>query len=366
MFPLSFPLRFRTLLPGALFLLASTASGHPRDDSEALPPYDADGHAPIGVMGDHLHDQGEFMLSWRYQAMAMSGLRDGTGSLDDRAVLQLANPFAGNPGQPPKMRILPRDMRMDMHMVGAMYGVTDRITLMGMGMFMGQSMTLETRNMPGKPIGTFDTSASGFSGGSVTALIGLSDGEIRSHLLLGAGLPGGSLDSTGEALLPNGMRRDVRLPYAMQAGNGTFDARPGIVVQTKRGNASFGGQVRGKFRLGENSEGYRSGNEFLGTAWLIIQPTPAAAFTVRVQADTTGAIEGRDSLIAGPVPTADPANYGGTRVTGHIGLNLAGQSGVLREHRLAIELGIPLREDLNGPQMERTWTLTVGCVPGRS
>lgn len=37
-----------------------------------------DGHAPIGVMGDHTHKTGEWMFSYRYMQMHMDGNRDGT------------------------------------------------------------------------------------------------------------------------------------------------------------------------------------------------------------------------------------------------------------------------------------------------
>lgn len=360
-------------LPGvatALLLCFSASSASAsRDDAPDRPnttdqdeqaPYDADGHAPIGVMGDHVHGAGEFMLSYRYMPMAMTGLQDGTAELSDAESLAVDNPFFGRPGQPPKMRILPREMTMNMHMFGAMYGLTDRVTLMGMGMTMARDMTLETHNMPGNPIGTFDTATSGFIDASLTALIGLSDGPVRAHLLAGVGLPAGRQDLMDNALLPNGMTREVRLPYAMQLGSGTWDAQPGIVVQTRRGKTSIGGQFRARIRTGENAEGYRLGNNFLTTAWAMYQPIPAAALTARLQLDQLGGIEGQDSMIVGPVPTADPANYGGSRLMGLVGLNLAGQGGAIREHRLAFELGIPLAQNLNGPQMPCTWHFMVG------
>ena len=137
---------------------------------------------------------------------------------------------------------------------------------------------------------------------------------LRTHLLAGVGFPVGRRDFTGEALLPNGMTREVRLPYAMQLGSGTWDAMPGIVVQTKRGKASVGGQLRARVRSGENAEGYRLGNDFLATAWAMSQPIPAAALTARLHLDQLGGIEGQDAMIGGPVPTADPANYGGSRL----------------------------------------------------
>ena len=36
-----------------------------------------DGHAPIGVMGDHRHEAGEIMFSYRFMYMNMDGSRDG-------------------------------------------------------------------------------------------------------------------------------------------------------------------------------------------------------------------------------------------------------------------------------------------------
>ena len=37
-----------------------------------------DGHAPLGVMGDHMHGKGEWMASYRYMSMDMDGLRSGS------------------------------------------------------------------------------------------------------------------------------------------------------------------------------------------------------------------------------------------------------------------------------------------------
>lgn len=46
-----------------------------------LPPLRADGHAPIGVMGDHLHKTGEVMLSYRFMHMDMGGYGGETVTL---------------------------------------------------------------------------------------------------------------------------------------------------------------------------------------------------------------------------------------------------------------------------------------------
>ena len=73
-----------------------------------------------------------------------------------------------------------------------------------------------------------------------------------------------------------------------------------------------------------------------------------------------GRVDGRDPRIIGPVQTADPDNYGGERLSAALGLNFVGQSGVMRGHRLAFEVGFPVHEDLNGPQMAQDYHITFG------
>ncbi|MEM6624040.1 MAG: transporter, partial [Pseudomonadota bacterium] len=62
---------------GAVTAIAALSSGPAlaHDDDDAIR---ADGHAPIGVMGDHLHRQDEFMFSYRFMNMSMEGSRIGT------------------------------------------------------------------------------------------------------------------------------------------------------------------------------------------------------------------------------------------------------------------------------------------------
>jgi hypothetical protein len=81
---------------------------------------------------------------------------------------------------------------------------------------------------------------------------------------------------------------------------------------------------------------------------------------VRLAWENRDRINGIDSNIVGPVQTADPDNYGGDSLFGYLGVSLAGQSEGLRGHRLALEAGWPIDQDLNGPQMETNFHLTAG------
>lgn len=48
----------------------------------------ADGHAPIGVMGDHVHHKGEWMASYRYMNMNMFGNLSGTENIGFENIFQ--------------------------------------------------------------------------------------------------------------------------------------------------------------------------------------------------------------------------------------------------------------------------------------
>ena len=89
----------------------------------------ADSHAPISVMGDHTHKQGEWMFSYRFMHMTMSGLQQGNHSVSTGTVLQ-------------DFMMAPLKMDMDMHMLGMMYAPHDRITLMAMLNYLDNSMTM--------------------------------------------------------------------------------------------------------------------------------------------------------------------------------------------------------------------------------
>ncbi|MEJ2112948.1 MAG: nitrous oxide reductase accessory protein NosL, partial [Flavobacteriaceae bacterium] len=79
--------------------------------------YRPDAHAPIGIMGDHLHEKGGLMLSFRYMNMAMKGNKSGTDDISNDAIYI-------------DYMVAPQQMTMDMFMFGVMYAPSDKITLM--------------------------------------------------------------------------------------------------------------------------------------------------------------------------------------------------------------------------------------------
>lgn len=115
----------------------------------------------------------------------------------------------------------------------------------------------------------------------------------------------------------------------------------------------------GTFRSGD-AEGYTWGDRHQLTGWAQYSPLVWLSFSGRIAWDKLGEIDGIDPAIMGPVQTANPDLYGGERTSAYFGINLAGQRGWIRNQRLALEYGVPVKEDLNGPQMSSDSQLTLG------
>lgn len=307
-----------------------------------------DDHAPIGVMGDHSHKKGEWMVSYRYSRMDMDGNRDGTDSVSNTSVLS-------------NYMVTPLEMSMDMHMFGAMYGVNDKLTLMGMLPYLDKSMTHVTR------MGMrFKTATEGVGDAKITGLYTLykSDETVRHHrpkhsllLNVGASLPTGSITERGST--PAGANQ--KLPYPMQLGSGTIDPILGITYTNVHDKWSWGSQANTILRFGKNNEGYRLGHEYGATAWVARNVTNFASVSFRLDGKLWGDIHGRDRDVNPMmVPTARTDLRGGKRVDALIGINLIQPSGALAGHRLAAEFGLPVYQRLDGPQLETDYRFILG------
>ena len=240
---------FLTLI--MFFLILSISSEIMADtpvppDAMRWNPARPDGHPPIGVMGDHTHNKGGFMFSYRYKYMDMNGNRIGTKKVSNQKVLE-------------DFMVTPTDMTMQMHMFGLMYAPLDYVTLMGMLRYVKKSMKHLTR------IGTrFKTESDGIGDIKFTGLVKVyDDHDQRFHVNLGLSFPTGSIDEKDAT--PMGPNQ--QLPYPMQLGSGTFDLLPGVTYLGQHDYLSWGSQVSGVIRLGENDRDFTLGNALDMTAW---------------------------------------------------------------------------------------------------
>ncbi len=311
------------------------------------PPAMADGvkqpnaHAPIGVMGDHLHRQGEWMLSYKFRRTATSGLRDGDSRVSNASVLETYGE-------------VPAEMEMNMHMFELMYGVTDDLTLMVMPQYMEMDMLHASHGHHGSHTHEIE----GFGDTEVTGLYALWRQEHhRGHLNLGLSLPTGSTDET----FTNHHGSVLRLPYNMQLGSGTYDPIIGLTVTGESGDYGWGAQTLNYIRLGKNNEGYRQGNKYTLSGWVARNMTEFLSVSFRLEGEAWDDVHGRDSgLPLTAIAGADPDEQAGERLLAHVGLNLLAKDGPLAGHRLAAEFGVPVYERFDGPQPDTDYRLTLG------
>jgi hypothetical protein len=322
-------------------MLAAPAS-HVLAQDEEWSSARPDGHAPLGVMGDHTHEKGEMMLSYRFMPMRMDGNRDGTDSLDPPDVLT-------------RFPVAPLRMPMSMHMFGVMVAPTDTLTLMGTVPVIDASMDHTTRRGA-----AFMTSAGGVGDVKVSGLLRLfNTHDQTAHLNLGLSLPTGAIDETD--VTPASAPATAILPYPMQLGSGTWDLMPGVTLLGQADRWSWGAQGLATIRLGNNDRGYRLGHRGLGTGWLAARINDWVSLSGRVQGTAWGNVHGADpALNPMMVPTANPSLRGGKRLDLAVGLNFEVASQTLHGQRLAVEFIKPLWQALDGPQLEDDWELVVG------
>jgi len=299
-----------------------------------------DGHAPISIMGDHRHHEGEIMLSYRYMRMKMEGNRDGTNDVSTQEVLS-------------EFLVAPLRMTMDMHMFGLMYGVNNAVTAMVMLPYIEKSMDHVTR------MGAFFTTESkGFGDVRLSGLVRLYDeGHHRVHLNAGLSLPTGSIKEKDDTpAMANAL-----LPFPMQIGSGTYDLLPGITYLGYSERYSWGTQLTGTIRLNENNRGYRFGDRVQLSTWGQRPITHWLSASMGLNFQAWGDIDGTDPAF-NPlmVQTADATRQSGNRIDVKFGLNTLLPEGTFKSNRLALEFALPVHQDLDGPQLETDWILTFG------
>ena len=311
----------------------------------------ADSHGPIGAMGDHTHNEDEFMFTYKYMRMFMDGNRDGTKSRSKSDVLK---DFA----------VTPTEMTTQMHMFNFMYGLNQTVTLTAMIPYVLKSMDHKTRTGA-----KFTTKSSGFGDIRLGSLVRLyafetpSIGSHRFHFNAGVSLPTGDIKATGATPLG-----DTRLPYPMQLGSGTVDLMPGLTYAGGLNDVSWGVQAVGTIRLGDNNQGYALGDEYEVSAYGAYQWAKWVSNSVRFKWKHWANYEGQDSNIIRTVgamntplvPTAQSDLRGGERLDILLGANILFPEVMELENHLGVEVGLPLYQDLNGPQLESDYSFFVG------
>lgn len=307
-----------------------------------------DAHAPIGVMGDHLHAKGGFMVSLRYMNMDMDGNRKGTSTINDAAIYN-------------SYMVAPQNMSMDMYMLGVMYAPSDKLTLLLMQNIVKNNMDLKAKMMMNgmTMLHDFSTNSSGLGDLKIGALYNVYNKENTSiHLNGTLNIPVGSITKKDDTP----MMSDAKLPYAMQLSSGTFDVTLGATYKGNTESVSWGIQPLFTFRTGKNSEDYRFGNSQQINFWGAYKLADWVSISGRFLAVSEGEISGKDSMLNPMmVPTANTNNYGGEKIKSFLGFNfMFNQNSGLKKFKLGVEVGAPIYENYNGVQMNENRSFQIG------
>ena len=318
-----------------------------------------DEHAPISVMGDHTHAKSGWMMSYRTMHMDMDGMRYGTDRVSSGDV------FAES------YSVTPESMSMDMHMLGLMYAPTDKLTLMLMSNYTEMEMDHRVLPMSAGMINNgstkFTTETSGIGDVKLGGLYRFYLKENRkAHLGLSLSLPTGSIDEK-DTTPGMGGPANRQLPAPMQLGSGTYDLLPSLTYVQQFEDWSYGAQANAIIRLeSENDNGYRLGDVFGATTWVGSNLNEWVGINTGLNYTYTSKLKGSQDDIGKTmegnktVTTAYESNTGGERLDAIFGINLYVPTGSLKGQRIAIDLRLPLWQDLNGYQLETDYALTLG------
>jgi len=346
----------RSLARVVVFVTLAVASAWPGaaqaqvEESHIWTPDRPDAVAPIGVTGDRTYEKGEVSFSYRFTGVRWDGTRSGTTPISTDQVLQ-------------DFFVAPLEMKAALHLFGLAAAPTDWLTVEAFVPFLSY-LQMESVSADGIQFetesGLFDDSDRfGFGDAQFLSHLEFVDHDgYRAHFTAGFSAPLGSDEQRDRTPLSN---ESVQLPYPMQIGGGTWDLLGGLTVTAQNELASTGAQIMGTVRTGNNQRNYRLGNRFEANIWGSYRATEWVSFSIRAHTQWWGDVSGADpELNPNLNPVENPELQGGTRVDLPFGFNVHFPVGPLQGHRLGLEFAFPIHQDLNGPQLENDWSLTLG------
>lgn len=320
---------------------------------------------------EHPHGAGTFMVEAMYMRMNMKGLRSGTS--DVSASQAMAAPGTYQHAQ------VPTTMTMDMYMLMPMYNFTKDLSAMLMFNYLNNDMEMAGIKSGNKNCDT-SMSTSGVADTQASFSYKFLDDQFAASMEIN--LPTGSIDEEtkmdmymqmgASSMCMSG--HNMKAPYGMQLGSGTFDYTPSLTYLGAYYSWRYGAQVSYKYRSGENSSNYTLGNEAKAKLW-VRKPVLGVTLSGELDVKRWGSIKGADTEMwtstaagtgTGGTPVnynAAPANftnnYGGTLAELNLGVNVP-----VSMFYVLGKLAFPIYQDLNGLQMKRTtsWTLALGTM----
>jgi len=299
-----------------------------------------DSHAPINITGDHFHDKGGLMISYRYIHKNMSGNLNGNSEVKIEDIFNNYNSIS-------------ESNKTESHKVGFMYGISSKINLMA-----SIGFTLKTMNLLSKKNQAFQVSSSGVDDINFFSLYNLVDKSMnKTHLNFGISFPVGSINENNDYSYFN----ITKLPYNMQIGSGTWNTNLGFTTFFQFEKISFGLQPSYKIYIGKNSFNYSFGNVLDVNYWAAVKISNWISVSLNFQNKFSDKIRGRDpELTPNIVPESNAYNYGFYVFNSSIGTNIIPPFGKFKNIRIGIEYFLPLLQNYNGIQMGEDNNFVIG------
>ncbi|HEU4651936.1 MAG TPA: hypothetical protein VFS49_11045 [Croceibacterium sp.] len=338
---------------GALALLAALAvPALAQDGGDPIVVQTPLIHPAAGLMNEHMHEGGEWMLGLRFERTHAGGTnQSGTHDVADPAIVAAGYGARAT------------SMTMDMAMLDLMYAPTDNLTLMVMPQYMWHRMEMVGINPAGVSHGghslAYGETMAHATDGLGDTLFSASYRLVRrpgfgAHVTLGVWAPTGAVDKKDH--------EGNFVHYGMQPGSGTWDLEPQLTVTGRAGPLGWGGQASYRWRTEEhNASGFAFGDKARATGWVGTLLGRGVGATGRFEYVHEGQVLGHYN--AGHNHLAPPdrqQNYGGDVVSAGIGLNWLLPVGSASKPQLSGELSVPLYQDLNGIQAPQDWRFTLG------
>ncbi len=315
--------------------------------------------APVGVFGAGLLNQGQWAVTYAPSWTRLAGNNIGTNLTSPQYIIQNVRSahLPPAPGHYGLLRMVPDNFEFFGQTAAVGYGVTKDITLIVATTFWERYVNMDTFHPGTGPSALLGTSTGHTEGIGDTLLAGVwrvyRDDINQINVNMGFLLPTGSTTANQTLLIPSGVYKFARAFYGMQPGTGTLNAMPGVTYSGVMGKWSWGLAYRGLYPLDDSSQGWRYGDMSDFSGWGGYMWLPGLQTTLRLDGMVQGHVIGFDPQIVGFAQGANPLFYGGQWVSIFGGVNIAGKYFNIPKASLALEVGVPLYQNLNGPQAAR-------------
>ena len=323
-------------------------NGYSQDENIHCLCYLEGDNSPAGLMGVHTHEKNAWMVSYTYMRSNQLGNQWGSNLMADQNVLD-------------KYLMAPQSMNMDMHMLMLMYGITDHLSVMAMGTYAVNSMSMLMINtLPMHMYGMPDMTMTA-AGMMNSKLYGINDAQLflnysliktEHHTLIissGLNVPIANIQKKNNMSLAS--LQDYT--YMMQLGSGTWDILPRVSYVFSKEKLFLGMQAGANFHTGYNSLGYRAGDQYSLTAWTayrVLKPVGVSLRALYVQSQSISGVD--PNLNPWVEPGADIANYGSSTLFILPGFNI--YPGFINGATIGMEYGLPIYQYFHGIQMPYT------------